>query len=159
MVSIENYFLMTQPPSKMAAINQHSFCVACVAGSTHRDHFVRRLASSCVVPRRPASCVVLRCPTFTLSATPPKWLNRFQWNFPKFFYTYCRCAPPILFLGFKIFCQILVIFGLCQTSWKGGGGWALSATPPKWLNRFQWNFPKFFYTYCRCAPPILFLGF
>ena len=93
-----------------------------------------------------------------LSATPPKWLNGFQWNFPEFFYTYCRFGPPILFWFFKIVCQILVIFGLCQTSWKGGG-WALSATPPKWLNRFQWNFPKFFYTYCRCAPLILFLDY
>ena len=210
-----------------------------------------------------------------LSATPPKWLNRFQWNFPEFFYTYCRCAPPILFWGFsiflsnfghfrtlsnklkggdenypqfllngwidfnetfqnpfthiedvhllfcfwvfKFFCQILVIFGLCQTSWNWEGGehypqlllngwidfnetfqnsfkhiadvhllfcfgffkifcqivvifgfcqtnwnwwgWALSTTPPKWLNRFQLNFPEFFYTYCRCAPLILFWGF
>ena len=56
-----------------------------------------------------------------LSATPPKWLNGFQWNFPEFFYTYCRFGPPILFWFFKIVCQILVIFGLCQTSWKGGG--------------------------------------
>ena len=77
----------------------------------------------------------------------------------------------LLFLGVckKKFCQILVIFGLCQTSWNGcvcvcvcvcvGGGWSLSATPPKWLIIFQSKFQTSYHTYYRCAPLILFLVF
>ena len=66
----------------------------------------------------------------------------------------------------QIFCQILVIFDhfVKQDADKSNvmnwGDDQLSATPPNdGLIDCQWNFPKFFYTYCRCAPPILFLGF
>ena len=124
---------------------QH-FCVACVAGSTHRDHFVRRPALSCVVPH-------LHYPQLLLNG----WID-FNETFQNSFTHIADVHLLFCFLVFKFFVKFWSFLDFVKQAEKGGG-WALSATPPKWLNRFQWNFPKFFYTYCRCAPPILFSGF
>ena len=59
----------------------------------------------------------------TLSAAPPKWLNRFQWKFQTSVHTYYRCAPPILLLGFLIFYQILPLFQLSGEATHAINGW------------------------------------
>ena len=95
----------------------------------------------------------------TLSATPPKWLNTFQWNFPEILLHILQMCTSCFVFGLFNFLSNCGHFWTLSNKCEMVGRCTLSATPPKWLNRFQWKFQTSFHTYYRCAPPILLLGF
>ena len=97
-------------------------------------------------------CLSVRLSTYLVSATPPKPLDGFWWNFTQSMYTIWRCARRIL-VAIRYHSREIIGLRLFETCCSMGD--LVSATPPKPLDGFWWHFTWRLYTIWRCAWRIL----